>query len=409
MNSKTLDQLADLAIHFGINFRPGQKVVLTSEPVHVDFVGRLARKLYEAGAAYVHPEIVVPQVAIQRSLHQKDEFLSYVPDYIKARINQYVEERWSFIHIGGMENPDIYKEMNQKRNSVVQKANQEANQPLTKMAGTGKCAWTILALPTMKWAEQVTGAHGEEAVSLMWKDLTSIMRLDSESPIEAWQKHSSALQTRCRILNERKFKTLHCTGPGTDLKIGLTQRSRWVGGGVPTEDGREFFPNLPSEEVFTTPDYRLTEGKVKVTRPVNVLGDNVEGAYFEFKDGQVINYGADYGKHLLESYFEIDPQARYLGEVALVDGSSPIFRTGRIFHNILFDENAACHIALGRGIGLAFDGSSELSDEELKKEGCNLSLVHTDFMIGSPEISVNGIDSTDQAHAIIHRGRFVFD
>ncbi|MCM2321709.1 MAG: aminopeptidase [Oligoflexia bacterium] len=406
MLQQNYEKIAELAIRFGINFRPGQKVVVTAESIHAPFVALLARKLYESGAAFVHTELVIPRVVIHRSLSQREEFLPYVPDFRKAQIEQYVGERWSFIHVGGMEDPDIFKEMNQQRNSIVQKANTLVNQPLMKMTGTGKCSWTLVALPTPKWAEKVTGEKGEKALELMWKDLSAILRLEGPDPIASWKKHSEALQARCRTLNQRKLRELHFTGPGTDLRIGLCQRSKWVGGAIAQEEG-EFFPNLPSEEVFTTPDFRLTQGKVKVTRPVNVLGDNVEDAYFEFKDGQVVDFGASYGKHLLESYFSIDPRAKSLGEVALVDGSSPIFKSGRVFHNILFDENAACHIALGRAIGLAFEGSEGLSEEELVAAGANQSLLHTDFMIGSEAVSVEATDSDGRALRIIENGRFV--
>lgn len=409
MNTENFNKLADLAIDFGINFKPGQKVMISSEPVHAEFVSLLAKKLYEKGAAFVHVELIFPKIAVNRSHSQKEEFLSYIPEFKKAQINQFVEEKWSLISIGGMEDPEVNKEMNQKRNAISQRANQEVSRDLMKMIGSGQISWTGLCLPTKKWAEKVTGEVGEKALEQMWKDMITIMRLDNENPIDVWKKHSSILRARCKYLDDKKIKSLHFTGPNTDLKIELSKHSCWIGGAcdqVGREKG-EFFPNLPSEEVFTTPDCRLTEGHVKITRPVNVLGDQVEGAWFKFSKGQVVEYGADYGKHLLDSFFEIDPRARFLGEVALVDCSSPIFKTGRIFHNILFDENAACHIALGRGIGMSFNGSEKMSKEELSTGGFNESLVHIDFMIGSENISVQGIDGNGDILKIIDQGRFV--
>ncbi|OGZ79326.1 MAG: hypothetical protein A2360_01385 [Candidatus Staskawiczbacteria bacterium RIFOXYB1_FULL_32_11] len=407
VSNRILDKYADLVLDFGINLKPGQKIRINGEAIHKDFAALLAKKAYERGAQYVHTDMSIPMVGINRSHHQKDEYLNYVPGFVKAQVDQYINERWSLISLGGMEDPDINKRMNQDRNSIITKASMEVSKPLSHAAITGICPWTIVAVPTQKWAEKVTGKKGKRALELIWKDFISILRLNKKAPIESWRKHSELLKERGEKLNRMVLKSLHFTGPGTDLVIGLSAKARWHGGAMKSEGNGDFFPNIPSEEIFTSPDFRLTEGRVSVTRPVNVLGDQVVDAWFEFKAGEVVNFGAKYGKHLIENYFKIDPKAKRLGEVALVDGSSPIFKSKRIFHNILFDENAACHIALGRGFPIALEHGATLSEIELENEGCNQSLLHTDFMIGSEKISVDGHTAEGLVRPIIRKGKFV--
>ncbi len=234
-----------------------------------------------------------------------------------------------------------------------------------------------------------------------------ILRLDQKSPSEAWKRQDQILKARSKTLNELKFDHVHFEGPGTDLKVFLGPQTIWDGGSHATFDRRAYMPNIPTEEVFTAPDYRKTEGRVLVTRPVKVLENQVLDAWFEFSEGRVTDFGAKAGKEWLERYFAIEEASRYLGEVALVDVSSPIFQSGRIFESILFDENAACHIALGSGFPTAIKGGDSLSDDELKKLGCNIAIVHTDFMIGSEKTSVSGIAKNGKRVPIISKGRFV--
>ncbi|MCK5200069.1 MAG: aminopeptidase, partial [Spirochaetales bacterium] len=200
-------------------------------------------------------------------------------------------------------------------------------------------------------------------------------------------------------------------GPGTDLKIGLSQKAIWEGGSSVSANGIEYSPNIPTEEVFTAPDFRETEGRVKITRPVLVpaIGKIIEGAWLEFSKGKLMGYGADNGKDVLDQYLAIDPAAAYLGELALVDSNSPIFKSGKTFYNILFDENASCHIALGSAYPGCYEGGSKMGDDELKANGINVSNLHTDFMIGSPDVDVTGKTWDRRKIDIIINGEFVGD
>ena len=220
--------------------------------------------------------------------------------------------------------------------------------------------------------------------------------------------HGHELAARADKLNSLRLDRIRFEGPGTDLTIGLMRGSRWQGGPSKTSGGRIFEPNIPTEEIFTSPDYRRTDGRVAFTCPVFVptVGKTVEGGWLRFKDGKVVEYGADKGKDVLDVYMSMDDGASYLGEVALVDSASPIFQARRVFYNILFDENASCHIALGSAYPGCVQGGATMSQDQLKEAGSNASSVHTDFMIGSPEVDVTGIALDGKEVPIIRKGMF---
>ncbi|MBT3236922.1 MAG: aminopeptidase [Bdellovibrionales bacterium] len=402
------ESYAELILKSGIKIREGQCIQIQAEPYHWPFVHILEKKAYELGAKYVYCKIDHPMSTVNMSRYQKAEYRGSVPSFLKPMIESLIEDEWSFLYFDGKADPELGKQINQEAMVKTQQAMMKTVKPMVAARMDGRCTWTIGALPTPKWAQMILGGRAdEENLKALWKILTPILRLDRDDPAQAWQAHAKTLKARCQSLNNLSLSYLHFVGPQTDLKVHLAPRSRWTGGQIETAMGRSFIPNVPTEEVFTSPDFRKTEGKVKVTRPVTVLGDQVVGAWFEFKQGKVIDHGADEGKELLDRFFEIDEKARFLGEVALVDASSPIFQSGLIFHSILLDENAACHIALGRAIDLAIDNHQELKTEDEKKAaGFNQSLQHIDFMIGSEEISVTGYSLDGKPKQIIESGQF---
>ncbi len=402
---KIYDKFADLLLKTGIGLQEGGKLVLTAEPVHWDFINRLEQRAYELGAAYVHTELYHPKGLINRCNYRKEEYIDYVPSFQKSIIDTYVEEEWSFIYFDGMEDPDILGKLNQDSFASYQKALLKITKPAKLARIKGKCPWCISALPTDNWAKKIFGDDATKED--LWKLLADIYRLDEEDPSAVWKEHSDKLMERSDFLNKNGVRKLHFIAEDTDLQITLSPLSRWKGGGDISQKGVFYLPNIPTEEVFTSPDYRLTEGRVKVTRPVKVLGDYVKGAWFEFKDGKVVDYGADKGRELLENFFKIDPKALYLGEVALVDVTSPIYQSEKIFHSILFDENATCHIALGSGFPMTYAESDNKSEEELNELGCNKAMLHTDFMIGSDKLSVTGFKDNGEEIKIIENGKFV--
>jgi len=236
---------------------------------------------------------------------------------------------------------------------------------------------------------------GEAEVDRLWDAVATTLRLDEEDPVAAWRRHAETLQARADALNAARFDAIRFRGPGTDLVVGLLAASRWMCATFETETGIEHIPNLPTEEVFTTPDWRRAEGVVRSTYPLLLpgVGALVEGLELRLEGGEIVEVQAKGdGAEMIRTQLASDERARFLGEVALVDGASRVFQTGLVFKSTLFDENAACHIAWGQGIKGALDGGEELNDDELAARGYNDSVVHTDFMVGGPEVTVLGVE-----------------
>ena len=393
---------AQMLLKTGVNLQPGQCLVIRGESVHWELATLIEAEAYKMGAKYVEFELGHIQSQVNRSKFQEEKYLDYVPPYRKATIEQMASEQWCLLRIEGMETPELAKEIDQKRNGITVKAQRLAAKPLTNEIMSRGVQWCIAPAATEGWAKQV----GLKSTEELWDVLKPMLKLDREDPAAAWVDHAALLQKRTKILNDRKVSRLHFTGPGTDLSIHLTPLAHWGGGGSNSKSGLHFMANLPTEEVYTTPNYRKTEGKVRITRPVNLLGDQIRGAWMVFKDGALTEYGAEYGKHLLDEFLKIDPKARFLGEVALVDSSSAIFKSGRVFNSILLDENASCHIALGSGFPTAVQGGEGKTEAELDELGCNQCLLHTDFMIGSEEVSVTAYDEAGKSFPVIKNGVF---
>ena len=266
--------------------------------------------------------------------------------------------------------------------------------------------WTIVSSPNEGWAEKV---FGEPDVERLWQAVAYTVRLDEDDPVAAWEAHREHLDDRAARLNNRGFDALRFNGPGTDLTVGLLPFSRFRSGTITTSWGRQHFPNMPTEEVFTTPDCRRTEGTVRSTRPLPLNGIVVEDLELTFENGRVVDVKASAGADAVRAQLELDEGAPFLGEVALVDGSSRVGQTGFVFHDVLFDENATCHIAYGAGLDFALEGEQPQDPDERRAKGISHSLVHTDFMIGGPEVDVTGLTSGGEEVPIIRDDTFILE
>jgi len=407
MNENILEKYARLILKVGINLQSGQNLVIKGDACHWDFATILQKVAYQNNAAIIKTELTPPTDLTNRVKYQNEQYLNLTPSYLEHEIETHIREKWAFIRLEGSSDPDAYESLDQSKNAIIEKAYREKFSPLFGAYMNGNCHWTIAPVPTRKWAEKIYGSDGSnDNTRKLWETLIPILRLDQENPTLAWQKHNEMLERRIAKLEQFNLEYLHFQGPQTDLKIHLSKHSAWAGGCFKDAQGVPFNPNLPTEEIFTTPDYHKTSGCILITRPVLVLGKYVENAWFEFHNGQVVNYKATKNIESLNKYFEIDHQARYLGEVALVDLSSPISKTNTIFHSILLDENASCHIALGRGITAALKNCGQMTKEELDAIGCNMSLLHTDFMVGSKELNVDGYCANGRTINIIKDGHF---
>lgn len=405
MNHEILRAYARLILKTGVNLQPGQKLDVGFEPAHLPLVEVLTEEAYALGAAYVNPRFNTPALTRRRALNSVPEHLDFVPGWLNAYWEELVKDDWAVVALVGAENPDVMEGVDSGRIGRIQAAVGGRRSRFLEAQTKSIFCWTVAAVPTDGWARQVLGPQAVAAD--LWKVIEPILGLDEADPAASWQKRIDLLARRRGVLDTVKVDRLRFTGPGTDLTVGLMPRSRFRGGNEKAANGRTFAPNLPTEEVFTTPDWRRTEGTAACTRPVEVMGSEVENARFTFREGRVVAFEATKNRDILARYLTQDPQADALGEVALVDASSRIFQAGRIFHNILFDENAACHIALGAGYPDAVEGGRELDAQSLKALGCNVSQVHTDFMIGGPEVNVDAVTTDGRTVRVIEKGRFL--
>jgi aminopeptidase len=388
-----------------VNLAEGQCLAVRSEPVHWEFLTILAREAYRRGAKYVHVDSAHPGLYKERVDHSREEYLSFVPGY-RAKIHEhYVDEHWARISIAGQEDPDLLALLDPRRNGIAQKALAKVDIPMRRAIQSDKIRWVVTAMPTPKWAAKVLGCEpGPEAADELWKVMEPILRMDQPDPVAAWVAHGEALAARQRALAELDLDAVRFVGPGTNLTIGLPENSVWLGGGAKTPDGLWFLPNLPTEEVFTTPDYRRASGEVTLTRPALILGRTVLGARFRFEEGRAVEWSATEGEETLTELFAIDDEACRLGELALVDAESPIYKSGLVFHNILFDENAACHIAFGSSYPGGISGGDDMDPDVYRAAGGNVSAVHSDVMIGSPDVDVIGIGRDGQSIPLMAKG-----
>lgn len=410
MNDKILKNYCELILKVGINLYKGQCLAISCSTGNIEFGLKLSETAYELGAKYV--ELIaynnrLKKSRVENNTDEKD--LEYIPNFSLVRSFEMISGDWAYVRIDNLEEMDELKNIDAEKFGIMTKKELEVNSPMSAAVSNAKIPWCIVASPGPLWAAKVMNEMPSASVTDKFTDmLVKVLRLDKPDPVAEWKSLGEKLISRSKVLTEMNLDKLIFTGPGTDLEIGLNKNSFWLGGPAKAANGRSFLPNIPTEEVFITPDFRRTNGKVKVTKPVKVLENSLNGIWFEFKDGKVIDFGSDNNREILEKFVNTDEGARSLGEVALVDKNSEVHKSGYIFNSILYDENAACHIALGRGFPSCFANKDELTTpEELNKNGCNHSLVHTDFMIGSEFINVMGVTQDGKKVEIIKDGEFM--
>lgn len=402
-----LNRLAEVAVHVGLGLGPGQQLVMTATLDAVPLVRRITEQAYKAGATLVTTLLGDEESTLLRYLHAPDASFDMAASWLYQGMAQAYRSGAARLAIAGG-NPALLSGQDPEKVSRANRAASKAYRPAMELITRHDINWTIVSCATPAWAKAVfPDLPQEEGMRRLWDAIFAASRADQPDPVAAWKEHDAKLHAWADRMNQSRFSALHFKGPGTDLKVGLADDHLWLGGGTTAGNGRYCIPNMPTEEVFTTPHKDRVEGQVTSTKPLSHQGTMIEGISVRFEGGRIVEAHAARGEQVLERMIETDDGARRLGEVSLVPHSSPIAASGLLFNNTLFDENAACHIALGQAYSNCVKDGDKLKPEELAARGANESLIHVDWMIGSDKIDVDGLKPDGGAVPVMRQGEWV--
>ncbi|MFI3594897.1 aminopeptidase [Streptococcus uberis] len=404
---KNLEKYADLLIRKGVNVQKGHTLIIAIAVEHYAFAKMLTEKAYQAGAAEVVVDYLDDRIAKERLLHADYERLVTVPDYVVEKSNYFLDKNASRLFVRSS-NPNAFAGVDPERLSSSTKATAIALEKQRAASQANKFSWNLVAAASPEWATMVFPdlQTEEEQVDALWDAIFKMNRIYEEDPIKAWDEHQERLESKAAILNKYQFDALHYRAPGTDLTLGMPKNHLWEAAGSVNAQGETFIANMPTEEVFSAPDFRRADGYVSSTKPLSYAGVVIEGMKFTFKDGKITEVTAEKGEETIKRLVEENDGARSLGEVALVPHKTPISLSGLTFFNTLFDENASNHLAIGQAYAFSLEGGTEMSQEELKAAGLNRSTAHVDFMIGSDQMDIDGITADGQIVPIFRSGEW---
>lgn len=404
-----LKKYAELAVRAGVNLQKNQLLIIHSDIQNAVFARLIQSAAYEAGASNVFIDWTDEQSSKEFYLHAADRDIDHFPDWQAARFKEWEDAGAAYIHIIS-ENLDVFKEVSPERISRFQKASRTKLKDYHAKIRSHEIRWCLLAVPYVSWAAKVfPNLSREEALYSLWELILNGSRADGKDPIKDWESHNRAFESRKKILNESQFEALHFTNSrGTDLLVGLPENHRYIGGGVTDKNGIPFFPNIPTEEIFTAPHKNKVNGKLAGTKPLIYGGSVIDEFYLIFKDGMITDYYAAKGQEVLQNLIETDEGSHYLGEIALVSNKSPLAQTDTLFYNTLFDENTACHIGIGNASPSNIQNGIGQSEEELKAAGLNASLLLVNVTFGSEDMKVVGIKEDGTEVLLMKDGDFQF-
>jgi len=408
-NQEKLVKLAKLAVKVGANVNKGQIVVVRTSTDAVEITREVVKQAYLAGAKRVFVEWGDEYISREFLLNADDDTLTEVPKHMIEKYRYYVEQGACFISVSSPM-PGVKKDVDPARSQKNMIASSKAVHFWREHMMGNKAQWTIIAAPNKMWAKQVfPNVDEDEAVEKLWEAIFDASRVfDNNDPIEEWAKHNETLLKHNKVLNDYNFDyLLFKNSLGTDLKVQLVKDHIWAGGGENAANGTYFNPNIPTEETFTMPYKFGTQGKVVSTKPLNYQGKLIEDFWLEFKDGKVVDFGAKKEEETLKSLLDTDEGSRYIGEIALISHDSPISNTNILFLNTLFDENASCHMALGRAYPMNIKGGIGAPIAELEKRGYNNSFNHVDFMFGNKDMEITGVTHDGKAIKVFEKGNFI--
>jgi aminopeptidase len=404
---RNLDRLAETAVRIGLGLAPGQDLVMTATLDAIPLARRITEHAYKAGAGLVTTLFTDEESTLLRFRYGSDGAFDTAASWLYEGMAQAFRKGAARLAIAGND-PSLLSKENPDNVSRVNRAMSKAYRPALELIVRHEINWTIVACATPAWAAAVFPTlPQDEALSRLWEAIFAASRASAPDPVAAWKEHDANLHARAAWLNKKRYAALHFRGPGTDLRVGLADDHLWLGGGTTARNGRYCIPNIPTEEVFTTPHKNRVEGRVTSTKPLSYQGAMIEGISVRFEAGRIVEVHAGKGERVLQQMIETDEGGRRLGEVALVPHSSPIASSGLLFMNTLFDENAACHIALGQAYSTCLKDGDTLTPEQLASRGANSSLIHVDWMIGSNHIDVDGVSAAGAAEPVMRAGEWV--
>lgn len=409
-----LKKYAELAVKVGLNLQPGQKLIIQhfrdgGVPIQIaPFIRELATSAYKAGSPLVDVQWRDEDILLSRMKYAPKDSFSEAATYKTEGILEVIKNGGAMFTISALD-PDRMTGQDPQVLNQMHRAILDAWRPVSALLGKNKMNWTLLCAPDQGWARKLFPDLPEaEQIPALWDALFRISRVYEEDPIAAWQTHLAELQKRSDYLNNKAYRELHYRAPGTDLRLTLPEGHIWRSAGFKTQSGIPFTANIPTEEVFTLPDRRFAEGTVKSTRPLVYTGNVIDNFSLTFKEGKVVDFSAEQGEEILGNLIKTDDGAKMLGEVALVPNSSPVSQSGLLFYNTVLDENASCHLALGSAYRFSIEGWENMTDEEFEGFGGNRSLVHSDFMIGSGELDIDGVLKSGEVEPVFRGGEWAF-
>ncbi len=402
-----IDRLAAVAIRVGANLAPGQELVLTAPIDALPLVRRISAHAYKAGCKLVTPLYSDDVGRLARFRDAPDDAFDHAPAWLFSGMAQAYRDGAARLAVAG-DDPALLAGIDPDRIARAARSMSRAGKPAMEEITNFRTNWTIVPCATSGWARAVfPDLEPDAAVAKLWDAIFAACRIDAPDPVAAWEAHNAGLHARTAKLNAQRFDAIRFTGPGTDLKVGLSDGHIWVGGSKTATNNITCNANIPTEEVFTTPHAPKTEGTVRATKPLSHGGTLIEDIEVRFAGGRIVDARARTGEAVLKRVIETDEGAARLGEVALVPHSSPISQSGLLFKNTLFDENAASHIALGQAYSACLEGGTSMSLDELVRRGANQSLIHIDWMIGSDRVDVDGVRADGTSEPVMRAGEWV--
>ncbi len=406
--SEKVDLYADLILKVGLGLKTGQRLLIRAPIESAPTVRIIGRKAYQAGARYVDYTWNDDALTLIRFQNAPRDSFDEFPSWQAQALNESAERGDAVLSIHAAA-PDLLRDQQPDLVALADRTRQTALLPFSRKVGANEMNWSVASIPIASWAAQIfPSAMSGESVDRLWNAIFRACRINESDPFAAWEEHNADLDRRCRYMNAKQYVALRYRGPGTDLTVGMPEHHVWAGGRSRTPDGIYFNPNLPTEEIFSAPHKDRVNGTVSSSMPLSYGGSLITEMALTFEAGRVVRTSARAGNEALQKVIETDAGSARLGEVALVPNSSPVSQSGILFYNTLFDENASCHLALGRAYRGCVEGGGTMGDAEFAAAGGNQSLMHVDFMVGSDALDIDGIRADDVAEPVIRSGEWAW-